>query len=71
MHGQDKLICAERQAKRVIGANVSVATAKITDISLEAKRARRFGLFNAVFYALTVPLVLGLGLTTPERAPAS
>ncbi|WP_259666004.1 MULTISPECIES: hypothetical protein [Rhizobium] len=42
-------------------ANVSVATAKITDISPEAKRARRFGLFNAMFYALTVPLAPGLG----------
>jgi DHA1 family tetracycline resistance protein-like MFS transporter len=30
-------------------ANVSVATAYITDISPEGKRARRFGLFNAVF----------------------
>ncbi|WP_259668051.1 hypothetical protein [Rhizobium lentis] len=42
-------------------ANVSVATAKITDNSPEAKRARRFGLFNAMFYALTVPLAPGLG----------
>ena len=30
-------------------ANVSVATAYITDISPEDKRARRFGLFNAMF----------------------
>nr|WMC97896.1 TCR/Tet family MFS transporter [Aminobacter aminovorans] len=30
-------------------ANVSVATANITDISAEHKRARRFGLFNAMF----------------------
>ncbi|MGZ2457645.1 TCR/Tet family MFS transporter [Rhizobium anhuiense] len=30
-------------------ANVSVATAYITDISPEEKRARRFGLFNAMF----------------------
>ncbi|EUB98771.1 major facilitator superfamily MFS_1 [Rhizobium sp. CF080] len=30
-------------------ANVSVATAYITDISPDDKRARRFGLFNAVF----------------------
>ncbi|WP_439624866.1 TCR/Tet family MFS transporter [Shinella sp.] len=30
-------------------ANISVATAYITDISLEDKRARRFGLFNAMF----------------------
>jgi DHA1 family tetracycline resistance protein-like MFS transporter len=30
-------------------ANVSVATAYITDISSEDKRARRFGLFNAMF----------------------
>ncbi|WP_413724500.1 TCR/Tet family MFS transporter [Sodalis sp. RH16] len=30
-------------------ANISVATAYITDISSEDKRARRFGLFNAMF----------------------
>ncbi|MGV1760327.1 TCR/Tet family MFS transporter [Rhizobium sp. A22-96] len=30
-------------------ANISVATAYITDISPEDKRARRFGLFNAMF----------------------
>jgi DHA1 family tetracycline resistance protein-like MFS transporter len=30
-------------------ANISVATAYITDISPEEKRARRFGLFNAMF----------------------
>jgi DHA1 family tetracycline resistance protein-like MFS transporter len=30
-------------------ANLSVATAYITDISAEHKRARRFGLFNAMF----------------------
>ena len=30
-------------------ANISVATAYITDISTEDKRARRFGLFNAMF----------------------
>jgi len=30
-------------------ANVSVATAYITDISPEDTRARRFGLFNAMF----------------------
>ncbi|MDB5655658.1 MAG: tetA [Tardiphaga sp.] len=32
-------------------ANVSVATAYITDISAEHQRARRFGLFNAMFGA--------------------
>ncbi len=31
------------------GANISVATAYITDISPEDKRARRFGIFNAMF----------------------
>ena len=31
------------------GANISVATAYITDISSENKRARRFGFFNAMF----------------------
>jgi DHA1 family tetracycline resistance protein-like MFS transporter len=34
---------------RLTSANVSVATAYITDISSEDKRARRFGLFNAMF----------------------
>ncbi|MCQ4630489.1 TCR/Tet family MFS transporter [Shinella sp. CPCC 100929] len=33
----------------VTSANISVATAYITDISPEDKRARRFGLFNAMF----------------------
>jgi DHA1 family tetracycline resistance protein-like MFS transporter len=33
----------------VTSANVSVATAYITDISPEDKRVRRFGLFNAMF----------------------
>jgi DHA1 family tetracycline resistance protein-like MFS transporter len=43
-------------------ANVSVATAYITDISPEDKRARRFGLFNAMFGAgfIVGPVLGGL-----------
>jgi len=38
-----------RAVAGLTSANVSVATAYITDISPEDKRARRFGLFNAMF----------------------
>ena len=38
-----------RAVAGLTGANISVATAYITDISPEDKRARRFGLFNATF----------------------
>jgi len=38
-----------RAVAGLTSANVSVATAYITDISTEAKRARRFGLLNAMF----------------------
>jgi len=40
-----------RAVAGLTGANISVATAYITDISSEDKRARRFGLFNAMFGA--------------------
>jgi MFS transporter, DHA1 family, tetracycline resistance protein len=44
-------------------ANISVATAYITDISPEDKRARRFGLFNAMFgIGFIIGPVLGGGL---------
>jgi len=38
-----------RSVAGLTSANISVATAYITDISPEDKRARRFGLFNAMF----------------------
>ncbi|HEY5959600.1 MAG TPA: MFS transporter, partial [Polyangiaceae bacterium] len=38
-----------RATAGLTSANVSVATAYITDISPEDHRARRFGLFNAMF----------------------
>jgi DHA1 family tetracycline resistance protein-like MFS transporter len=43
-------------------ANISVATAYITDITPEDKRARRFGLFNAMFGAgfIVGPMLGGL-----------
>ncbi len=43
-------------------ANVSVAMANITDISPEGERARRFGLFNAMFGAgfIVGPVIGGL-----------
>jgi DHA1 family tetracycline resistance protein-like MFS transporter len=40
-----------RAVAGLTSANMSVATAYITDISPEAMRARRFGLFNAMFGA--------------------
>lgn len=43
------LLLLGRAIAGLTGANVSVATAYITDISPEASRARRFGLFNAMF----------------------
>ena len=57
-------------------ANVSVATAYITDISLENQRARRFGLLNAMFGAgFIIGPVLGgalgdYGLRLPFMAAA-
>ncbi len=52
-------------------ANVSVATAYITDISPEDKRARRFGLFNAMFGAgfIIGPVLGGLLGDTWLRLP--
>ncbi|MBX5245755.1 MULTISPECIES: TCR/Tet family MFS transporter [unclassified Rhizobium] len=43
------LLFVGRAIAGLTSANVSVATAYITDISPEEKRARRFGLFNAMF----------------------
>lgn len=41
-------------------ANISVASAYITDVSPEGKRARRFGLFNAMFgFGFVVGPILG------------
>ena len=52
-------------------ANVSVATAYITDITPEDKRARRFGLFNAMFGAgfIIGPVLGGLLGDTWLRLP--
>ena len=43
------LLFVGRAIAGLTSANISVATAYITDISPEEKRARRFGLFNAMF----------------------
>jgi DHA1 family tetracycline resistance protein-like MFS transporter len=43
------LLLVGRAVAGLTGANVSVATAYITDISPESERARRFGLSNAMF----------------------
>lgn len=43
------LLFAGRAIAGLTSANVSVATAYITDITPEDQRARRFGLFNAMF----------------------
>lgn len=43
------LLLLGRAIAGVTSANISVATAYITDISPEETRARRFGLFNAMF----------------------
>jgi MFS transporter, DHA1 family, tetracycline resistance protein len=43
------LLLLGRAIAGLTSANVSVATAYITDISAEAQRARRFGLLNAMF----------------------
>lgn len=45
------LLLLGRAIAGLTSANMSVATAYITDISPEATRARRFGLFNAMFGA--------------------
>ncbi|WP_411196905.1 MFS transporter, partial [Rhizobium sp.] len=43
------LLFVGRAIAGLTSANISVATAYITDISPEETRARRFGLFNAMF----------------------
>jgi DHA1 family tetracycline resistance protein-like MFS transporter len=43
------ILLAGRAVAGLTSANISVATAYITDISREDMRARRFGLFNAMF----------------------
>lgn len=43
------MLLAGRAVAGLTSANISVATAYITDISPEDTRARRFGLFNAMF----------------------
>ncbi|WP_424191196.1 TCR/Tet family MFS transporter [Ampullimonas aquatilis] len=43
------LLIVGRAIAGLTSANISVATAYITDISPESTRARRFGLFNAMF----------------------
>jgi DHA1 family tetracycline resistance protein-like MFS transporter len=43
------MLLVARAIAGLTSANISVATAYITDISSEDKRARRFGLFNAMF----------------------
>lgn len=43
------MLLLSRAIAGVSSANISVATAYITDISPEDKRVRRFGLFNAMF----------------------
>ncbi len=55
----------------VTSANVSVATAYITDVSPEDKRVRRFGLFNAMFGLgfIIGPLLGGLLGDTWLRLP--
>jgi DHA1 family tetracycline resistance protein-like MFS transporter len=45
------MVLLGRAIAGLTSANMSVATAYVTDISPEDKRARRFGLFNAMFGA--------------------
>ncbi len=49
--GQLWMLLIGRAIAGLTSANISVATAYITDISPEDERARRFGLFNAMFGA--------------------
>jgi len=49
--GQLWMLLLGRALAGVTSANLSVATAYLTDITPEAQRARRFGLFNATFGA--------------------
>jgi DHA1 family tetracycline resistance protein-like MFS transporter len=73
------LLLAGRAIAGLTGANMSVATAYLADISPEETRARRFGLFNAMFgagfiigpvlggvlgdYGLRLPFVVAAALT--------
>jgi DHA1 family tetracycline resistance protein-like MFS transporter len=43
------MLIAGRAIAGITGANMAVATAYITDISTEAQRAQRFGMFHAMF----------------------
>ncbi len=56
------LLLAGRAIAGLTSANMSVASAYITDISPEDRRARRFGLFNAMFGAgfIVGPILGGL-----------
>ncbi|MGR9171954.1 TCR/Tet family MFS transporter [Rhizobium sp. KDH_Rht_773_N] len=56
------LLLAGRAVAGLTSANMSVASAYITDISPEDQRARRFGLFNAMFGAgfIVGPVLGGL-----------
>ncbi len=56
------LLLAGRAIAGLTSANMSVASAYITDISPEDRRARRFGLFNAMFGAgfIVGPVLGGL-----------
>lgn len=57
------LLLLGRAIAGLSSANVSVAMAYITDISPEDKRARRFGLFSAMFgIGFIIGPVLGLSL---------
>lgn len=60
-----------RAVAGLTSANISVATAYITDISPEDKRARRFGLFNAMFgIGFIIGPVLGGALGDSPAATA-
>jgi len=56
------MVLLGRAIAGLTSANMSVATAYVTDISPEDKRARRFGLFNAMFGAgfIVGPVLGGL-----------
>lgn len=56
------MLLVGRAIAGVTSANIAVATASITDITPEEQRARRFGLFNAMFGAgfIIGPVIGGL-----------
>lgn len=70
------MLLAGRAVAGLTGANLSVATAYLTDVTPEHARARRFGLFNAVFGAgfIVGPVLGGVlgdhGLRLPFVAAA-